>query len=70
MEQLCEEFNQRLIGGALDWRCRQPDKQTAVAFAGEGRLAGARDDADIDLDARCGGVNQTALASASGTRGR
>jgi hypothetical protein len=54
-----EERDERLVGGAFDWRRGNANQQRVVANAGAGRFSGARDHANIELDALGGLTNQS-----------
>ena len=53
-----EEGDDGVVGGAFNWRRGDANQERAVADPGAYGLAGARDDADVDLDARAGLTNQ------------
>jgi hypothetical protein len=49
-----EERDQRLVGGAFNGRGGHADEQRGISNAGAFRFSRARNDADVDLDARGG----------------
>jgi hypothetical protein len=53
-----EEGDDGVVGGAFDRRRGDSQQQRAVPGSGAAGLASARDDADVDFDARAGLTNQ------------
>ena len=58
-----EERDECLVGGAFDWRRGHTNQQRVVANAGAFRLSGARDHANIELDALGGLTNQSGASA-------
>ena len=55
-----EEGDDGVVGCAFNWRRGDANQERAVAGPGAGDLAGARNDADVDFDARAGLSDQEA----------
>jgi hypothetical protein len=53
-----EVCDQGVVGGAFDGRGGDADHQSVISGAGAFGLSGARNDADVDLNARAGLMNQ------------
>jgi hypothetical protein len=58
MEGLGEVRDQGVVGGAFNGWGRHAHDERVVAGAAELGFSGARDDADVDFDARAGLTNQ------------
>jgi hypothetical protein len=53
-----EERDERLVGGAFDWRRGNANEERVFANARVFRFSGARDHANVELDAASGLTNQ------------
>jgi hypothetical protein len=58
VQSVREVCDQRVVGGAFDGRGGDANHQRVISGAGALRLSGARDDADVDFNARAGLTNQ------------